>query len=234
MSNDNNNYYYYKYLKYKKKYLELLEGGSRNRKHGRRHNHGHGRHHNHFNKQLNSFPLNNMPLLMAPNQALYARPIITSPRIITRPIITSPRIITSPIITSPRIITSPIITSPIILGTQIFSNKIGDDYNEFNLAFDFFNRKFNKDTFIKIINSTYIIGSKNYKGKNIIDIQREKDLLVSYFISENVWTMNIINTFEILMSKLQYKIFYTPNQRIDFQEKIKKYIILDELSHIMI
>jgi hypothetical protein len=120
------------------------------------------------------------------------------------------------------------------LGTQLFSNTNIDNYNEFNSAFDFFNKKFDKNTFVNIFNSTYITGSKNYKGKDINYIQREKDVLVAYLISENLWTMNIINTFEILMNKLQYKLFYTPNQKIDLQEKIKKYIILDELSHIII
>jgi len=198
MSNNNN--YYYKYLKYKNKYLELLEGGSR-------HHHKHHKHHHH-----NHHNINNRPIIIGPNQPLYPTPIL---------------IPVNP--TSPRII-----SSPIILGSQIFSNRIRDDYNEFNSAFNFFNKKFDKDIFIKIFNSNYSIGSKNYKGKNIIDIQREKDLLVSYFISENVWTMNIINTFEILMSKLQFKLFYTADQRLEFQEKIKKYIILDEISHIII
>ena len=220
MSNNNN--YYYKYLKYKKKYLELLEGGSR-------HHHGH-HHHNHHHRNIN-----NRPIIIGPNQPFLVpnQPFLvpTSPRIIATPqIVTSPRIIATPqIVTSPRII-----ASPIILGSQVFNNRIIDNYNEFNSAFDFFNKKFDKDTFIKIFNSSYIIGSKMYKGKNIIDIQREKASLVSYFISENVWTLNIINTFEILMNKLQFKLFYTPDQRIEFQEKIKRYIVLDELSHIII
>ena len=222
----NNNSYYYKYLKYKKKYLELLEGGKHHGHHRHRHSHRH-----HKNIQPNSLSLNNMPVIFGPTQSLYPIPIMSpsSPLLVSSPrLIQSPRLIPTPLlIQSPRLIQRPIIS-----GTQLFSNI--DNYNEFDSAFDFSNKKFDKNTFVKIFNSIYTIGSKIYKGKNIINIQREKDLLVAYFISENVWTMNINNTFEILMNKLQYKLFYTPNQIIDLQDKIKKYIVLDELSHIII
>ena len=243
MSN-NNDSYYYKYLKYKKKYLELLEGGSPHR---------HNKHNKH-NKHQSLYPKPIfVPKISSPRRIITSPPrriIPSPPRIISSPprIISSPpRIIPSPprrIITSPRLIISPprriisqplIITSPQIISSPvIFSNKTDDNYNEFNSAFNFFNKKFDKDTFINIFNSNYIIGSKNYKGKYIVDIQREKELLISYFISEKIWTINIINTFEILMNKLQIKLFLSPDQRIDFQEKIKKYIVLNELSNIIL
>jgi hypothetical protein len=73
-----------------------------------------------------------------------------------------------------------------------------------------------KNYFIYAYNKNFYKGKKGSKKSSK---HRKSKIYKSAFkirilpISENLWTMNIINTFEILINNLQYKLFYTPNQK---------------------
>ena len=192
--------YYNKYLKYKKKYLDLEK---KYHKHRHGHGHGHGHRHHFVNPFIQTLPL--------------GAPIISSP------IISSPILVGSPI--------RPV--SPILVGSPIRPNLPlfrFNEYGEFDPAFDFINKRFDRNMFVKIFEISHNKINKSYKGITLPDILRDRQILESTLIEENIFTLNTYNSFELLMSKIAYKYL---NYQLRLQDYIKKYVILNEMTNIL-
>jgi hypothetical protein len=249
MSEDNNNYYL-KYLKYKKKYLDLIGGKKKHRSFL-------------IPKSSNSSYISPIvPILTLspkPNSFLVPTPLtsfltakpqlrtispisglVTSPGLVSSTgLVTSPGLVSSTgLVTSPGLVSSTglvsgtgLITRPILPFVNIFSS---NNYNEFDGAFDTVNKKFDRNVFSTIFNLKVNNQEKTYSGKKIIDFTSEKEKIEQQLKINGLFTDNTYNSFEMLMTKLvnQNLHIFTVlgyQRQLELQKLIKNYIVLDTI-----
>ena len=199
--------YYRKYLKYKKKYLDLL-GGKKSRSH-------HHRHHRHM---IN-------PIDLSFRQPIPLIPIQPVPLPVPLPIRLSVPLQSN--VSSENNLNN-------LLSKLLINNKTNEQYDEFNSAFNYNTKTFNKNVFIKIFNTIYQITTKTYKGNTKQTIVNEKNSVIFQLRSINNWSDNSVNSFESLLNILSYKITLNNFEIQKYQKLIKDYIILSELESLMV
>jgi len=182
--------YYNKYLKYKKKYLDLER-----KYHKHEHRHGHRHRHHFINPFIQTLPIG-VPIISSP--------ILSSP---IRP--ASPILVSSPNLPI-------LVSSPIRANLPIFRF---NEYREFDPAFDFINSRFDRDLFVKIFKRSYNEINKSYEGITLPDILRDRQIIEAKLIEENIFTPNTYNSFELLMSKIAYKYLNYQSQLQDYIKK---------------
>ncbi len=240
MSKDNNKNYYLKYLKYKKRYLDLVDQKKKSSIF--------------VNTSGNSGLINNsllsprtspiIPLLsLSPSSSPN---IFLPPRIVS---VTQPTMISSKptfVPSKPTFVPSntsfvPSNTSfvPITALTPNNYNPIQpilttSNYNDFDTAFDIVNKTFLRNEFLNKFNLYYNnYPVKTFKGKTVDHYIQEKSLVENTLRENGILLTFSTNSYDIMMNRLLNMKLSDVYKQLQLQNLIKNFIVLETIINIL-